>query len=470
MRDVFIPNKRGKNYGKRFGFVRFDCPLSADVAIEKANGSRFLENTIIVKRAAFNKNGLVNSVKVSEFPANNKNFQNSHTPGTRRVPAQEHSFLAGDLRLSQSEHNQGAFLSSANVVSGKKSLEPNRFIVKAQEEDIDWLERSIVARLHAHRDVESIREAFIAEGVWNIHIIEMGGNLVLLTFPSPHDMNCMLEGGDLSWLFNWFVDAKPWAPNHKVESSRVVWLNCYGIPVNLWNAETFFNIGKLWGEIITLNEATSKKTSFSVGKIKISTNAFEVINQSINLEHNGLVYPIRVVEEQVVVNNFMKAVCECHGCSFARVDYSLCSRDNVIRDGETIDDENVDSDIACIEEKTNLREHDEVPGSLCNDVSSNGESLSLLGSGGLDKQDMDGSNASNLGGDYSGRANSILASVEVAPDVSQSIISPFSHEQVVDLNGVCSTSVVNELKERSALPSRSKINSWSYSQIGKEVE
>lgn len=55
MRDVFIPNKRGKNYGKRFGFVRFDCPLSADVAIEKANGSRFLENTIIVKRAAFNK-------------------------------------------------------------------------------------------------------------------------------------------------------------------------------------------------------------------------------------------------------------------------------------------------------------------------------------------------------------------------------------------------------------------------------
>ncbi|KAH7835723.1 hypothetical protein Vadar_029210 [Vaccinium darrowii] len=245
VRDVFIPNKRGKNSRKRFGFVRFDCPVSADVAIEKANGSRFLENTIIVKRAAFNKNGLVNSVKVSEFPANNKNFQNSHSPGTRRVPAQEHTFSAGDLRLSQSEHNQGAFISYANVVTGKKSLEPNRFIVKAQEEDIEW--------------------------------------------------------------------------------------------------------------------------------------------------------------------------------------------DNVIRDGEKIDDENVDSDVACLEEKTNLREHDEDSGSHCNDVSSSGESLSLSGSGGLDKQDMDGSNASNLGGDYSGRANTVLAkdpSVEVAPDVSQSIISPFSHEQL----------------------------------------
>ncbi|KAH7860872.1 hypothetical protein Vadar_018993 [Vaccinium darrowii] len=74
--------------------------------------------------------------------------------------------------------------------------------VKAQEEDIEWLERSIVAKLHAHRDVDSISEAFRSDGVFNIHIRAMEGNLVLLTFPSSHDMNCMLEGGELSWLSN----------------------------------------------------------------------------------------------------------------------------------------------------------------------------------------------------------------------------------------------------------------------------
>lgn len=52
VRDVFIPNKRGKISGRRFGFVRFDCPISADIAV--------------VKRVAFNGllNGLLSTKKV----------------------------------------------------------------------------------------------------------------------------------------------------------------------------------------------------------------------------------------------------------------------------------------------------------------------------------------------------------------------------------------------------------------------
>ncbi|KAI8567008.1 hypothetical protein RHMOL_Rhmol02G0087800 [Rhododendron molle] len=43
----------------------------------------------------------------------------------------------------------------------------------------------------------------------------------------------------------------------------------------------------------------------------VSTKSFGVINQGINLEAYGRVYPIRAVEEQVVVNNLMGAICEC---------------------------------------------------------------------------------------------------------------------------------------------------------------
>lgn len=85
--------------------------------------------------------------------------------------------------------------------------------------------------------------------------------------------------------------------------AKLLWV----VPLNLWNADTFRNIGKLWGEVVTLDEAISNKAYFSVGKIKISSSTFEVINHSLNLEHNGVLFPIRVVEEQVVVNNFMKA-------------------------------------------------------------------------------------------------------------------------------------------------------------------
>ncbi|KAH7844730.1 hypothetical protein Vadar_031086 [Vaccinium darrowii] len=111
VRDVFIPNKRRKNSRRRFGFVRFDCPVSADVAIEKANGSRFMDNTIFVKRAAFNKNGVENVVKDPDLKLNNKDF---HKP----------LFL----------DSHGGYLREktfATVVSGKRTLEPNRFIIKA---------------------------------------------------------------------------------------------------------------------------------------------------------------------------------------------------------------------------------------------------------------------------------------------------------------------------------------------------
>ncbi|XP_028058333.1 uncharacterized protein LOC114262179 [Camellia sinensis] len=36
--DVFIPAKRRKGTGTRFGFVRYDCRVAADMAIQKADG------------------------------------------------------------------------------------------------------------------------------------------------------------------------------------------------------------------------------------------------------------------------------------------------------------------------------------------------------------------------------------------------------------------------------------------------
>ncbi|KAH7837489.1 hypothetical protein Vadar_014457 [Vaccinium darrowii] len=153
--------KEGRFLGRRFECVRFDCPVSADIAIEKANGSRFMDNTIFVKRASYNKKGL--------------------------------NVRDGDFSSIKSEFVKGSCPSYANVVAGKKSVDFKRFSVKTQEEDIEWLDRSIVARLHTHRDVDSIIEAFGVDGVFNVHIRAMGGNMVLLTFLTSHDMNCPRE-------------------------------------------------------------------------------------------------------------------------------------------------------------------------------------------------------------------------------------------------------------------------------------
>ncbi|KAH7845470.1 hypothetical protein Vadar_002612 [Vaccinium darrowii] len=69
VKDAFIPMKRGINSGRRFGFVRFDCPVAANIAVEKANGIRLLDNFISVKHLAFNRYGL---------PSNNSGVRFNH--------------------------------------------------------------------------------------------------------------------------------------------------------------------------------------------------------------------------------------------------------------------------------------------------------------------------------------------------------------------------------------------------------
>ncbi|KAH7841799.1 hypothetical protein Vadar_034492 [Vaccinium darrowii] len=52
VKDSFIPAKRSKR-GSRFGFVRFDCSVSAGVAISRANGLEVEGYYLFVKKASF---------------------------------------------------------------------------------------------------------------------------------------------------------------------------------------------------------------------------------------------------------------------------------------------------------------------------------------------------------------------------------------------------------------------------------
>ncbi|GAB2276253.1 hypothetical protein Dimus_010984 [Dionaea muscipula] len=55
VRDVFIPRKRSKT-GKRFGFVRYNCSVAAEVAIQKTNGVWMHDKELRVKFADYHRN------------------------------------------------------------------------------------------------------------------------------------------------------------------------------------------------------------------------------------------------------------------------------------------------------------------------------------------------------------------------------------------------------------------------------
>ncbi|KAH7835758.1 hypothetical protein Vadar_029555 [Vaccinium darrowii] len=58
VKDAYIPFKRSKVSKRRFGFVRYNCLSSAEVAISKANGFWIDNRKLFVKMAAFEAQGL----------------------------------------------------------------------------------------------------------------------------------------------------------------------------------------------------------------------------------------------------------------------------------------------------------------------------------------------------------------------------------------------------------------------------
>ncbi|KAL7171104.1 hypothetical protein ACSBR2_035876 [Camellia fascicularis] len=53
--DAYIPNKRRKATGSRFGFIKYDCSVAADMALLKANGLWCEDKALKVKMAEFSK-------------------------------------------------------------------------------------------------------------------------------------------------------------------------------------------------------------------------------------------------------------------------------------------------------------------------------------------------------------------------------------------------------------------------------
>ncbi|GMP40867.1 hypothetical protein CsSME_00011156 [Camellia sinensis var. sinensis] len=53
--DAYIPHKRRRSTGSRFGFVRYGCPIAANMALQKANGLWCGDKALKVKMAEFRK-------------------------------------------------------------------------------------------------------------------------------------------------------------------------------------------------------------------------------------------------------------------------------------------------------------------------------------------------------------------------------------------------------------------------------
>ncbi|KAH7836376.1 hypothetical protein Vadar_000510 [Vaccinium darrowii] len=69
---------------------------------------------------------------------------------------------------------------------------------------------------------------------------------------------------------NWVEDIKQWNGEAAIDE-RLVWISCYGMPINGWSYQTFKLIGDSFGNFLQADEDTLKADSFVRGRILIAT-------------------------------------------------------------------------------------------------------------------------------------------------------------------------------------------------------
>ncbi|KAL7221578.1 hypothetical protein ACSBR1_023520 [Camellia fascicularis] len=135
VKDVFIPFKRRTVTNSRFGFVRFDCPVVADIAIQKANGLLVDERVLEVKKAT---NDRCNRVEQS-----------------RREPL---TFRPPETNRTRDEVPFSGLRSVAKVLKGVRPTvaEKASLTIKANEDGLGWLYDSVIVRLNTEYSIINI--------------------------------------------------------------------------------------------------------------------------------------------------------------------------------------------------------------------------------------------------------------------------------------------------------------------------
>lgn len=155
VKDVFIPLKRRIVTKSRFGFVRFDCPVIADIAIQKANG-------LLV-------GDMVLEVKNAKYARGNRDEQSKRlSQSTRRF------FTTTSIKGKASYADQRSF---AEVLKEEPPTAASNvsMTIKVDEVGYGWLYDSVIIRLNAKYSTHDIGNALKANGLDQVLVRQGGG-------------------------------------------------------------------------------------------------------------------------------------------------------------------------------------------------------------------------------------------------------------------------------------------------------
>lgn len=280
VKGVFIPHKRSKRTGRKFGFVRFESQGAANLAVGKLNGLWVDNDRLFVKEAFFGLN------------------QTNKEQTLKIILPQEgrgKGVMMDQEKVVIREKHFGMGRSYSDIIRGDSSKggDCNKFKLSVKSSGNGWLERSAVARLCRQVPLSKLQVSFSMSTNKVAQFRSLGGRAVLITFQSSEVRDGMIKD---PWMKTWFEKVNPWR-GEPACLERLVWLGCKGVPLSAsWNMSTFQEIGEMWGTYLQTDEQTLKDLSFVEGRVLIATEEALRIDRWINIIVDSVNYNVKITE------------------------------------------------------------------------------------------------------------------------------------------------------------------------------
>ena len=122
------------------------------------------------------------------------------------------------------------------------------------QEQKERLGRSVVGEMLEPIDLVPLRKELLSEGNYIDEVSDLGAYKALITFESQVKAN---EVVSKNWevLEKYFAEVRMWS-NEEWSQTRRVWLECCGVPPQIWSNNNLKRIGEEWGTFVHLDNTT----------------------------------------------------------------------------------------------------------------------------------------------------------------------------------------------------------------------
>jgi len=184
--------------------------------------------------------------------------------------------------------------SFADVVVGEARKEWKGPSFRTQQYAPMWLAKSVVGKLVGVMDYEKLEEEIVKGGMSMIKVRYLGDGLVLVS-PAEGEIMEDIVRSNTGWFNNVFDSVRPWSEGSEA-SHRVVWVRCYGVPLQCWNKDCFTKV---------IGELSKSATLVSVDALMLSWEVVEYARLKVRLENSGCAKMARKVKINKVMCNIL---------------------------------------------------------------------------------------------------------------------------------------------------------------------